>query len=275
MPQTFLPNVSDVRNETTDATKPMIKSKVDGFHGGAFEVYQPTGEGHRSGLDALLLAASMREDACGVLADLGAGVGVAGFAALNLNPNLQLLSVELNEAMHELAHQSLDLTSNTHIRDRIHLLQADVMKTGFERVEQGLDNNCADHVIMNPPYNTTGMRAPENAIRAEAYVMGDGGLDAWFRTAAAILKPGGSFCVIYRTENLASVLACSQGRFGGLEVLPIHSKPGEAAKRVLVRGIRGSRAPLTITPGLVVHDEEGNSTAHAKRIFMGEDRLRF
>ena len=44
------------------------------------------------------------------------------------------------------------------------------------------------------------------------------------------------------------------GRFGGILVLPIHPRAGEPAGRVLVHGIKGSRAPLQLLPGLVLHD---------------------
>lgn len=264
-----------VKTPPTYAGKPMSETSQDKFHDGAFEVLQPTGSAHRSGLDALLLAASLEKGARGVLADLGAGAGVAGFAAVNLYPDLELLSIELNSDISELATRSKALPGNARIADRIRILQADVTKTGTERLEQGLDDNSVDHAIMNPPYNTVNHRVPENALKAEAHMMGEGGVDAWFRTAAAIIRPGGTLCMIYRAENIASILACSQGRFGGLEILPIHSKANEAAKRVLVRGIRGSRAALSIAPGFIVHEENGDFTKRANAIFRGEALLSF
>jgi tRNA1(Val) A37 N6-methylase TrmN6 len=35
--------------------------------------------------------------------------------------------------------------------------------------------------------------------------------------------------------------------------LPIHARAGEPAIRVIVEGIKGSRAPLSIRPGLILH----------------------
>ena len=91
----------------------VLKATRDRFHKGAFEVYQPSGSGHRSGLDALRRAAAWPEGASGLLADLGAGAGVAGFAALNLNRDLDLLGVEKNSKMIELARRSLRLVANS------------------------------------------------------------------------------------------------------------------------------------------------------------------
>ncbi len=260
-----------------DAMPPVAMGSTsrDKFHNGGFEVYQPTENGHRSGLDALLLGASLPKNAAGVLADLGGGAGVAGFAALNLFPDLELVSVELNPRMHEMARNASTLPINAHLNRRMRFLKADVSKTGAERLQQGLNDASFDHVIMNPPYNSGNHRAPKDKMKSEAHIMGEGGLDAWFRTASAIVKPGGTLCLIYRTESIASILACSQGRFGGLEIMPIHSRENEPAKRLIVRGTRASRAPLSLLPGFVVHDSDGNFTEKAAQIFRGESLLEF
>jgi tRNA1(Val) A37 N6-methylase TrmN6 len=251
-----------------------VEYTKDSFHRGGFEIVQPK-DGHRAGLDCLLLGASLPKNPVGMLADLGAGCGAAGLAALNLSRDIDLVGIELNDIMFNFLQRSIDLPSNARFKSRVKTRQADVTKSGTARLEQGLEDNAFDYVIMNPPYNTENHRPPADSLKAEAYMMGDGGLDAWFRTAAAILKPGGTFSLVYRTENIASILACSQGRFGNLELMPIHSKANEVAKRVLVRSVRGSRGPLTILPGFVIHNQDGSFTPQAEAIFDGEKQLAF
>lgn len=259
----------DIREAT------LIDSSIDSFHAGGFEALQPTSGGHRSGMDALLLAACVPDVDRGIVADLGAGAGVAGFAALNLNPNLELVTAEIDPDLANLQVESLGLTANRHFDDRVTVLTADVTKTGTARLETGLTDNMVDHVIMNPPYNSPNYRKPTDASKTVAHIMAEGGLDAWFRTAAAITRPGGTFSVIYRTENLPTILACAQGRFGGLAILPIHSRANEPAKRVIVKALRGSRAPMTIVPGLVIHNDDGSFTPIADAVFKGKQRLEF
>ena len=53
------------------------QSTIDAFHNGKFYIEQPKGVGHRSGIDAMLLGATVPLDATGKLADLGAGAGAA------------------------------------------------------------------------------------------------------------------------------------------------------------------------------------------------------
>ena len=55
----------------------MALETVDIFHRGRFVLVQPKGAGHRSGVDAMILAASVPSGFSGLLADLGAGAGAA------------------------------------------------------------------------------------------------------------------------------------------------------------------------------------------------------
>ncbi len=262
-------------NPTIESSKVSMETTCDKFHSGAFEVIQPSKRGHRSGMDALLLAAALPEGSKGSIADLGSGAGVAGLAALNLNENLNLISVEKNHEMVELAKQTRMLPANSKFLNKTQIIEHDINASGVDRLKAGLMPDSVDHIIMNPPYNTDRERPPKDLLKSEAFMMGCGGIDAWFRTAAAISRPGGSFAIIYRTENLGEILACSQGRFGRLEIMPIHSRADEAAKRIIVRGIRASRAPMVIVPGFVVHKKDGSFTEKADAIFKGESHLEF
>lgn len=247
----------------------------DEFHRGAFRVLQPSARGHRSGSDALLIAAGLPAGAGGLLADLGSGAGVAALAALSSNPGLEAVMVERNPEMAALARATLHLPANASFRPRTEILEADVTLTGMARAGTGLADNRFDFAIMNPPYNHSGQRKSPDPVRAEAHAMGAEGLEPWMRTAAAILRPGGMLVLIYRTERLGEVIACSQGRFGGLAVVPLHPRLLEPAGRILVRMTKGSRAPLSIRPGIVMHDASGAPTELAARLINGEARVDF
>ena len=77
---------------------------------------------------------------------------------------------------------------------------------------------------------------------------------------------------MHRTEALPAILATLQGRTGAVTLLPVHTKAGAPAKRLLLRAVRGSRAPLTIAPALVLHDGAGFTPA-VERINRGEAAL--
>ncbi|MGI9400064.1 MAG: tRNA1(Val) (adenine(37)-N6)-methyltransferase [Rhizobiaceae bacterium] len=245
----------------------------DSFYRGGFEVFQPVGVGHRSGSDALLLAASLPQDARGLLADLGAGAGVAALASLKSNPALEAVLVEIDPIMVGISRNSLALPFNSDLADRAKLMKADVTLSGSARQKAGLADNSFDHVIMNPPYNHPGQRSSPQPLKALAHKMAEGGLEAWLRTAAAILKPGGWVHLIYRAESLGEVISSMQGRFGAISIIPLHSKAGEKASRIIVRAKRGSRAKLCIAPGIFLHEANGKPTELADELINGRRRM--
>jgi tRNA1(Val) A37 N6-methylase TrmN6 len=74
---------------------------------------------------------------------------------------------------------------------------------------------------------------------------------------------------------LSEVLAALGRGFGGIVILPVHPKSGATAIRVLVKAEKGSGAPLTLRPGLVLNGDDGKPTPGAERVLRGEETLRF
>jgi len=246
----------------------------DRFLDGKIEVLQPSDKGHRSGLDAILLAASLPAASAGVLADLGSGSGVAGIAAIALRPALSVVLVENNPLMAELASRSSGLATNSTLATRIRVLEADVTLTGANRHNAGMPANSFDTVMMNPPYLDVGTnRTSSDETRAAAHMMGQGGLDAWMRTANSILIPGGMLTMIYRSQSIGQIIATTQGRFGDLQIMPVYPKTDRPAKLLLIRAVKGSKAPVTFVPPIVIHNEDGSFTTKTAAILSGDDFL--
>ncbi len=64
---------------------------------------------------------------------------------------------------------------------------------------------------MNPPFNDASDRKTPDALKAEAHAMTDGLFDIWFRTAGAIMKPGGQLSLIARPESIAGIIVAPAG----------------------------------------------------------------
>ena len=234
---------------------------IDAFHRGGFWLVQPDGRGHRAGIDALLLAACVPTGFAGRLADFGAGAGAAGLAVAARCAKAQVVLVERSEEMAGFAERSLRYAGNERLAPRVSLLVADVTLAGRERIAAGLADASFDHVVMNPPFNDRGDRATPDDLRRDAHVMKEGLLEAWMRSAAAVVRPRGGLAVIARPQSLEALLAACKRRFGGLEIVPVHPRPHMPAIRILVRAVRGSRAGLTLQPSLVLHEASGNALA--------------
>jgi tRNA1(Val) A37 N6-methylase TrmN6 len=228
----------------------------DAFHRGRFVLVQPR-KGHRAGLDAMLLAAAVPGGFAGRLADLGAGAGAAGLAVAARCPEAQILLVEREPEMVAHARLTLAHPANASLAGQIGILAADVTLTGKARREAGLGDNAFDLVVMNPPFNEGSDRGSPDALRRSAHVMEIGLLESWLRTAGAIAKPRGMMALIARPQSLDEILAACRGRFGGLTLLPVLPRAGDPAIRLIVRGVRGSRAALALHPPLILHDGDG------------------
>ncbi|HMN86568.1 MAG TPA: methyltransferase [Bauldia sp.] len=246
---------------------------VDAFLGGRVEAVQPAKGHHRSGLEAVLLAASLDARISGTVVDLGAGVGAAGLCAAARCRHARVVLVERDGTAIAAARAALGRPANAGFADRVRLVAADISGSEADRSEAGIGRGLADHVIVNPPFYGPGSgTASPKAARAGAHVLGPGGLDPWFRAAASVLKFRGDLTIVFRADGLDAVLAAAARRFGGLDILPVHPRAGEPAHRVLVRGVKGSRAALRLLPPLVLHEGEGSGFAPAVEAILREGR---
>lgn len=229
----------------------------DAFHRGRFWLSQPE-TGHRAGMDAMVLAAAVPSDFAGLLVDFGAGAGAAGLAVAARCPLARIALVENAPAMIGAARATLSDPENAHLAARSTLVEADVTLTGKARAAAGLGDNAFDFVIMNPPFNARTDRESPDVLRKSAHVMPDGLFEAWLRSAAAVVKPGGGLAIIARPQSLPELCDALGGRFGHIEVLPVHPRPDKAAIRIVIRAVRGSRAGLKLMPPLWMHEASGN-----------------
>ena len=109
---------------------------------------QPS-RGHRSGHDAVLLAATVAREAEGSLVELGSGVGVAGLIAAARAPRLSVTLVDIDEDLLALA---LENARRNGLVERVRAIRLDVAAPGAERARAGLGVESADLVILNPPF---------------------------------------------------------------------------------------------------------------------------
>lgn len=239
----------------------------DAFLGGRLTIAQPR-SGFRAGLDSVLLGAAIAPGSGAVL-DLGAGAGTAALVALCLNESATATLVESDPAMAALSAENLAANG---LAGRAGVLGVDVTAPGRARTAAGLPADHFAAVIANPPFFETGT-APA-AKRAAARHMPAETLDLWVKTAAAHAAPSGEIVFIHVADRLAALLAAFDARFGALTVLPLLPREGEGAHRILVRGIKGSRAPLRLLASRALHAPASQGfSPEFEAIFRGHDRL--
>jgi tRNA1(Val) A37 N6-methylase TrmN6 len=235
----------------------------DAVLGGRLTLRQPA-RGHRFGHDAILLAASTPAAAGEVAVDLGAGVGAAGLALARRVARLAVCLVEIDPELAELAAGN---AARNGLGDRVRAHAFDVAAPPAVFAAAGLGADCADRVLMNPPVHASGRaQASPDARRRAAHVAPAGALATWVGTAARLLRAGGTLSLIYRADGLAESLAALAPAFGAITVQPVHPKPGAAAIRVLLCAAKGSAAPSSLLPGLVLNGDDGRPSAEAEAV---------
>jgi FkbM family methyltransferase len=235
----------------------------DAFLGGALAILQPR-TGYRAGLDAVLLAAAVPQATGMRVIDVGAGVGTAG---LCLARRLAEARVVLLEREEKLARIATDNIARNGLGARVRAIAGDVGMSADALAAAEIADGSFDWAIANPPYhNVEAGTLPDDALKAAAHAMPEDELDRWARFMTRLVRSGGGVTVVHKADALQRVLEALAKRFGALRVLPLQPRAGAPAHRIIVAGVKGSRAPLTILPGFVLHEADGSFTPQAQAI---------
>jgi tRNA1(Val) A37 N6-methylase TrmN6 len=245
----------------------MIEITQDLLLGGRIRLAQPA-KGHRAGTDAVLLAASAPVKPGDVVVDVGAATGAVGLMAAVRQKDARFVFVEQDPDLADLCRRNC---RDNDVQGEV--VVADVLNKG-SRQAAGLMPESADLVLTNPPFLEEGRaRISPNQGRAAAHALPAGGLEAWLKASTGLLKPKGRLLLIHRADRTAECLGILGKWLGGMELRFVHPSADRPAIRFLLAGIRGSRAPLTILPPVILNGSNGLFTAEAEALHRGEATL--
>ena len=99
-------------------------------------------------------------------------------------------------------------------------------------------------------------------------------IERWVKAAATHVAPDGEVIFIHAASALPLLIAAFTARFGAVTVLPLLPREGQPAHRVLIRGIKGSRAPFTLLAARALHEPGARAfRPEFDAIFRGTARL--
>ncbi|MBX3505085.1 MAG: methyltransferase [Parvibaculum sp.] len=245
----------------------------DGFLGSRLKILQPV-KGYRAGLDAVLLAASVPARSGERVLEAGAGVGVASLCLASRVSGLDVAGLEVQPELVALAGRNIDRNG---LSERVSIVEGDIGLPVRDLAAAGFEPNSWHHVFANPPFHDPAASpVPPHAGKAQAHHLTLGSdIDDWVRFCCVMARPKGTVTFIHRADALANLLAAMSGHLGGIEVFPLWPSAGKPASRIIVRGQRDSRAPLTIRPGLVLHGQDGRFTERAEALLREGATLHF
>ncbi|RAU22456.1 methyltransferase [Paramagnetospirillum kuznetsovii] len=230
---------------------------------GRVRLFQPQ-DGYRAAVDPVLLAAAVHAGPGESVLDLGCGAGAAALCLMARIGGVRVTGLEIQPDMVRLARMNAQANAAADFT---------VVEGSIAAPPPGL--GPFDHVMTNPPYGAAGRGTPPPvAGKAVAHVEGESDLRAWIKAAAKLLKPKGSLTLIHRADRLDEILAALSGRgLGAIHILPLWPKAGRSAGRVVVSARKGSKAPLEVLPGLVLHGDNGAYSRAAEAILRGAGAL--
>ena len=213
-------------------------------------------DGYRTGIEPVLLAASIPARAGERVLEAGTGAGAGLLCLAARVPGVLGLGIEMDPAMAGLARQNVAANGI----DGISIAAADI---GAWR-----GDGTFDHAFSNPPWHDPADTLPPGARRRLATHEGEVPLEGWIAALRAVLRPAGSLTVLAPASQAARIMAALRAeRFGRLVLFPLWPKPGRDAKLALMRGHAAQRGPGRIAPGLVLHDADGRFSGAAQSLF--------
>lgn len=237
-----------------------IQTKTNGIFGEKIRIEQPE-NGYRAGIDPLFLA-SLGENK-GHCLDLGCGVGTVLLALKHRCPDITGIGIEIQPHLAALATRNI---AENGFKD------LSILNDNFKNLKNMVEATSFDQVFMNPPYfeegtyfkDQTTQKAIANHEGETGYVFMD-----WLNFANYALKPKGLLYIIHRSERLDDLLHdLKKKSFGDINLYPLWPRNKSPSKLVLIRAQKGSRAPVTLNGGMILHDESGNYTPQAHAILM-------
>lgn len=235
---------------------------IDRVFDGRVTVIQQRG-GYRFALDSLLLARFVELRGEERVVDLGAGNGVVALSLAVLNSGVEVVGVELQEAMAERAKRGAALNG---VEKRVRMMRGDV-----RTVEECLPARGFDVAVCNSPYRPprSGRVNPDRERLLARHEV-EGGLADFVRAGAYLLRHRGRMCLVYPSERAVELFAVMRQQ--GLEprrVRFVQSFADAPATLVLAEGVKGARTSLTVLPPLVIYRREDEYTDETAELLGG------
>ena len=205
------------------------------------------------GTDSYFLAAFAKPARRGLALELGAGTGVVSLLCAQKGKYEKVVAIEINEISAETALRNAALNR---LGDKISVMCADVrdvVQTDF--------GGPADAVISNPPYLKEGHgKNCASPILDSSRRELNGSIADFCRAAARLLRPGGSFSLVWRPDRLADLLY--EMRAAGTEpkkIVTVYAYRDSPPSLVLVEGRAGSSPSLTWSRPLFIYEGRGST----------------
>ena len=218
-------------------------------------------KGFRFGVDAVLLSHFANIKKMHRVIDLCTGTGIVPFLVYGKYSPQEMIGLEIQEDMVEMANRS-SILNNT--EDKVKFINGDLKD---KKIIDSIGK--FDVVTVNPPYklNNAGIVNPEDKLAiARHEIMCT--LEDVIIASRRLLKDNGRMFIVHRPERLADIFGLMRKyKIEPKRVRMIQPNTKKAPNIVLVEGQRDGGAFLKWEEPLYVYDDNGNYSEEIDRIY--------
>ena len=213
------------------------------------------------GMDAVLLSAFATVNEGEKALDLGTGTGILPILLEAKNAGEHYTGLEIQTESVEMARRSVLYND---LQERIDIIEGDI-----KEASKIFGKASMEVVTSNPPYMTNhhGLKNPNDAKAIARHELLCS-LDDVIRESAAVLKPRGRAYFVHRPSRLVEIFeAMRKYRLEPKRMRLVYPYVDKEPNMVLVEGVRGGGAQLTVEPPLIVYDAPGEYTEEILKIY--------
>lgn len=203
------------------------------------------------GMDAVLLSgfAQVKKDERAL--DLGTGTGIIPLLLSAKTEGIHFTGLEIQEESADMARRSVALNG---LEEKIEIVTGDIKDASAR-----FGASSFDVITTNPPYmiGDHGLKNDNEAKTiARHEILCD--LEDVLRESSRILKTHGRFYMVHRPFRLAEILGkMSEYRLEPKRMRLVYPYIDKEPNMVLIEGLKGGRARMTVEKPLIVYREPG------------------
>lgn len=214
-------------------------------------------KGFRFTVDSILLVNFLKLKKNTNLLDIGTGTGIMPLLLCRKEEINLITAVEIETEIAKMFEKTIEINS---LESKIKLINTDIKNYKEEPF---------DMIISNPPY----MKLNEGYVSPHDYRAGarhevNLDLKELLINGKRLLKNGGSFNLVYRTNRFMEVL--DEARMLNLNakrVRFIYSKPNQSSDLFMIEMIKGFKCACVVEEPLYIYNEHGEYTEELKKYY--------
>ena len=214
-------------------------------------------KGFRFTVDSILLVNFLKLKKNTDLLDIGTGTGIMPLLLCRKEEINLITAVEIETEIAKMFEKTIEINS---LESKIKLINTDIKNYKEEPF---------DMIISNPPY----MKLNEGYVSPHDYRAGarhevNLDLKELLINGKRLLKNGGSFNLVYRTNRFMEVL--DEARMLNLNakrVRFIYSKPNQSSDLFMIEMIKGFKCACVVEEPLYIYNEHGEYTEELKKYY--------